>query len=304
MAGRSIKIFLVDGTVSGFRTAEIGLSTIKALVVPRASLSAVAKRVELQKTGIYVLVGPDTDGKFNQKKIYIGEGDTIFTRLNAHNRDETKDFWEEAVIFVSKDENLGKSHVRYLEARLISLATDARRATLSNGTNPNEQGRLPESDENEMEEFILQARLLLGTLGYDLFEPTLAPPSVCTDGGSFSATHVEFLYSGDGFNAICVVDPDAGQFIVKFNSKLRKKEAPTLGGTYKNLRNQLLENGILQDFDESSNIFKQDYSFGSISAAAQVVSGQPINGRTAWHLENGKTFADWQNEQIPVESES
>ena len=36
--------------------------------------------------------------------------------------------WERTVVIVSKDENLTKSHVRYLESRLIKMAQDARRA--------------------------------------------------------------------------------------------------------------------------------------------------------------------------------
>jgi hypothetical protein len=35
--------------------------------------------------------------------------------------------WERTVVIVSKDENLTKSHVRYLESRLIKMAQDARR---------------------------------------------------------------------------------------------------------------------------------------------------------------------------------
>lgn len=120
LPGRSIRIFLVDGTASGLRTAELGLSTIKALVVPRASLSNLTKRPELGKTGVYVLIGPDTTIP-GRRKIYIGEGDAILTRLTAHNRDTDKDFWDEAVILVSKDENLTKGHARFLEARLISM---------------------------------------------------------------------------------------------------------------------------------------------------------------------------------------
>jgi hypothetical protein len=105
MPGRSIRIFLVDGIASGLRTAELGLSTIKALVVPRASLSAVTKRPEVRRTGVYILVGRGSD-KPGVLKIYFGEGDTVLTRLAAHDKDQEKDFWEEAVVFVSKDENL------------------------------------------------------------------------------------------------------------------------------------------------------------------------------------------------------
>lgn len=158
MAGRSIRIFLIDGTASGPRTAELGLSTTKAIVVPRASLSTVGRRSELQKTGVYVLVGSDSD-RPGIKKIYVGEGDAILPRLVNHNSDEAKDFWSEAVVFVSKDENLTKAHARYLEARFIALAKEAKRANVANATGPGCEGRLPEPDGVEMEEFIGQARL-------------------------------------------------------------------------------------------------------------------------------------------------
>lgn len=304
MAGRSIRIFLVDGTSSGVRTAELGLSTIKALVVPRASLSTATKRLEMQKTGVYVLVGFDSDSP-GKRKVYIGEGDAIVTRLAAHNRDESKDFWDECVLFVSKDENLTKAHVRYLEARLIALASDAKRATIANGTEPPVQNRLPESDEVEMEEFISQARLLLGALGYDLFEPQTLPasPSIqpsYSDSGA-TETALKFSYSGDGYNATCVIDVEAGQFIVIKGSLARKRETESLTATYRNLRLQLIQSGVLVEADASSYRFEQDYSFGAPTAAAQVVSGSTVNGRYAWKTIDGEPLAEWQNKQLTVE---
>jgi hypothetical protein len=300
MPGRSIRIFLVDGTASGLRTAELGLSTIKAVVIPRASLSEVTRRAEVQKTGVYILVGADPD-KPGVKKIYIGEGDAIFSRLTSHNREAAKDFWDEAILFVSKDENLTKAHVRYVEARLIGLARHAKRSTVTNGTEPSGQGRLPEGDEVEMEEYITQARLLLGTLGYDFFEPFLSPydPALLTPTGA-GRKLPEFVYEGDGFSAICIVDLDAGQFVVKAGSRARKTEALSLRQTYRNLRSQLLGSGVLAD---NSYLFTQDYSFSAVTAAAQVVSGQSVNGRTVWRTAtDGKTFAEWQDAQIEGQS--
>jgi hypothetical protein len=216
--GRSIRIFLVDGTSSGVRTAELGLSTIKALVVPRASLTSVRDRAEVQKTGVYALVGPDLD-KPGQRRIYIGETDAIITRLTTHDKDEDKEFWEQAVIFVSKDENLTKAHVRYLEARLIKLAVDAKRATVANGTTPPDQGKLPEADTVEMEEFIAQARLLLGALGYEVFEAIQTPIAAIASQPAAASTTSTFRFSGDHFDATCVVDLNAGQYIVKKGPK-------------------------------------------------------------------------------------
>ncbi|QIL21063.1 GIY-YIG nuclease family protein [Thermomonas sp. HDW16] len=300
MAGRSIRIFLVDGTPSGVRTAELGLSTIKALAVPRASLLSIATRPEAKKTGVYVLIGPDPETP-GQRMIYIGEADTLIKRVSDHNRDSDKDFWEECVFFLSKDENLTKAHGRYLEARLIALAKDAKRAKVKNGTAPKEEGRLPEPDAVEMDEFIAQARILLGSLGYDLFEPSIQPDS--TGNSSASTSNLLGLqYSGDGYSATATLDQDAGQIIVKAGSKARKMEAQSLQPTYKNLRKQLQTNGVLQSINDTSYEFTQDYSFSSPTAAAQVVSGITINGRIAWKLSStGQVFAEWEDAQLPTE---
>lgn len=310
MAGRSIRIFLVDGTSTGVRTAELGLSTIKALAVPRASLSAVAARSEILKTGVYVLIGADSESP-GRKKIYVGEGDTIITRLSTHNKAEDKDFWDECVLFVSKDQNLTKAHVRYLEGRLITLAAEAKRATLTNGTAPTVDGWLPEADEVEMEEFIGQARLLLGALGYEIFEPQSnslpvsgVPTSAGTTASKAHLSATNFQYSGDGFSATCTIDADAGQFIVRADSLSRKNETPSLAPTYRNLRKQLLDTGVLVAQSNDSYRFTQDYAFGAPSAAAQVVSGSTVNGRSVWKNADGQTLAEWQDAQLPTDPAS
>lgn len=298
MPGRSIRIFLIDGTPSGLRTAEIGLSTIKALVIPRASLSAGSKRKEVQRTGVYILVGKDSDNP-GLYKIYVGEGDNILNRLSAHNKDPDKDFWEEAVLFVSKAENLNEAQGRFLEARLITLAKQAKRTTVTNVVGPDVEGWLTEADEVEMEEFIGQARLLIGTLGYNLFEPTVTLAQQAPLLLPAQAGLPEFVYAGGGYSGTCVVDLENGRFVVKANSKARKQEGAALQGSYKNLRAQLQQSGVLAEEGESLS-FVQDYAFTSITAAAQVVSGQTVTGRNAWKMKDGgKTFGEWEDEQLP-----
>ena len=109
MAGRTINLFLIDGTPSGLRFAEIGLSTIKALVVPRASLTKFAKRHEATRTGVYMLIGPD-DSDNSKQRLYVGEGDSIIKRIKD-DHDAVKDFWTDAIILISKDENLSLIHI-------------------------------------------------------------------------------------------------------------------------------------------------------------------------------------------------
>ena len=60
---------------------------------------------------------------------YIGEAEVIRDRLKQH---KVKDFWNAVVVFVSKDENLTKAHIRYLENRLLQEAKQAGRYRLEN----------------------------------------------------------------------------------------------------------------------------------------------------------------------------
>jgi hypothetical protein len=59
---RQIKIFLADGSPSGLRIVELGLSTVKAASAPRTKRAALAARPEARRTGIDVLTleGPCT----------------------------------------------------------------------------------------------------------------------------------------------------------------------------------------------------------------------------------------------------
>lgn len=207
----------------------------------------------------------------------------------------TKDFWEEAIIFVSKDENLTKSHVRYLEACLIKLAQDAKRCTVENTHLPSYRGKLPEPDEVEMQEFIVQAQLLLGTLGYDLFKIPVSSDPLTNP----SDKQLKLTYSGQNFSATCVVDTNLGRFVVQKNSKARKKEISAIGSNYKKLRSQLIESEILIE-DGNSYIFTEDYAFASITAATHVVSGQTARGAISWKtVDTNQTFAEWEESQIP-----
>lgn len=298
MSGKTIKVFLIDGTASGLRTAEIGLSTTKAIVVPRASLPAASKRDELKRTGVYVLVGQDPD-RSSRSLVYVGEGDSVLNRLIKHNSDAKKEFWEQAIVFISKDEYLTKAHIRYLEARFLELAREAKRAGVTNGTGPGAEGLLPESDGVDMEEFLRQARLLLATLGFTFLDP-LRSEDVPT--AEAPVSNPVFSYEGTGFQARCEFDQDAAQFILKAGSTIRKKTAESASSFTRNLREEWLEAGLLVDQDDESWRLTKDYAFSSPTGAASVVSGGSINGRIAWKL-GGQTLAEWEDTRIQVDAE-
>src|SRR5207249_1816380 len=98
---------------------------------------------------------------------YIGEGDPARPRLETHNA--RRDFWTSLVLFTSKDENLNKAHVQYLESRLVALARDAKRCVLENSNTP-QLPSLSEADAAELEAFLDEMLLIFPVLGVVAFE--------------------------------------------------------------------------------------------------------------------------------------
>lgn len=164
--GRSIRLFLVDGLPGGIITAEIMNWTGHVMAAPRSRLADLIQRPEAGRTGIYILSG--SDGGY-RPLVYVGETDSVGKRLAQHNKDDAKEFWEQTCIVTSKDQNLTKAHVRYLESRLIQIAAQAGRVRLANSTAP-DAPMLPEADLSDMEFFIDQLRVVLPVLGLDLLK--------------------------------------------------------------------------------------------------------------------------------------
>jgi hypothetical protein len=158
ITGRSVLFYLVEGTPTGVITAEIMNWTGHVLVAPRSRIGDALQRDEASRTGVYFLVGDDPDQP-TKSRVYIGEGDSVVDRIKSHAKDNAKDFWTRACIVTSKDANLTKAHVRYLESRLVEMTKQADRANVGNG---NEPGRktLPESDIADMEFFLAQMQVI------------------------------------------------------------------------------------------------------------------------------------------------
>jgi hypothetical protein len=295
MPGRSVRLFLIDGTPQGMRTAEVGNWTGMAIVCPRTDLARLSKRPEVRRTGVYLLVGR-SESSASGLSVYVGEGDEVWTRLSSH--DDSKDFWTWVVVFVSKDENLTKSHVRWLEATIIREIRDAKRAELKNGNEP-VGGKLPEADTADMETFFENVRLLLPTLGANVFAVEDAPSNVAS-----GSTDAAWELKWEDAKAECVVRD--GQFVVKKGSTARVKEVDSLGESTRNLRKTLKKTGVLAPVTGNDVLlrFTQDYAFDSPSAAAGVVAGTGLNGRANWKLKGQSvTYKEWQEKQVNVATE-
>lgn len=301
--GKSVRLFLADGTPGGLITAEIMNWTGHVLSAQRSDLPALLKRPEVSRTGVYLLLGDDPDSP-GGVLVYVGEGDDVGKRLASHARSEDangKDFWDRAVVLTSKDANLTKAHVRYLESRLISLIREAGRARLVNGTAP-PPIPLPEADVSDMEFYVEQAKLVLPVLSVNLLrtttvvrqpvEPTPHPTTINILSPVFTMT------TKDGAHATAQeVD---GEFVVRAGSTARR-HASAASWSYSVLRQQLEHEGVLSPtVDDTLMTFTRDYAFSSVSAAGACVQGRASNGRVEWRVgDTPQTYAQWQESLLP-----
>jgi hypothetical protein len=296
--GRSVRLYLVDGTPTGILTAEIMNWTGHVLVAPRSKLPNALQRPEATRTGLYFLVGDDPDQP-TKERVYVGEGDSVIDRLKSHSKDVSKDFWTRACLVTSKDFNLTKAHVRYLESRFVQVIRSADRANVANGNEPALKN-LPESDVADMEFFIQQVQVVLPVVGFDFLRPRptahLVSASIESDVTPSDPLDLVMTSGKYGFEARAVeVD---GEITVLKGSRGSTEVFST--NIYGALREQLLKEGRLVTVDDPRFVeFAEDVTFPSPSAAAAVIKNRNTNGRTSWKLANsGQSLKDWQDTSL------
>src|SRR6266550_1702291 len=231
MTSATIKLFLPRGDAKSLRTAEISNWTGKAIAEPRTELDELLQREELDKAGVYILSG--SDPLSGSPRAYIGEAEVIRDRFKQH---KSKEFWISAIVFVSKDENLTKAHVRYLESRLLSDATQVGRFKLEQ----NQAGgsKLPESDREDMEVFLSRIRQLLPVLGSDLLIPIAQPAARQPSGGTLFCRMKGAVARGHR-------TPDGFVVLQGSTAVLQERKAAAKWPSVNARRKELIDNGTL-----------------------------------------------------------
>lgn len=278
MTSATIKLFLPHGDARRLRVGEVSNWTGKALAAPRTELDGLLARDETESSGVYFLLGVNADT--GAPVAYIGEAEVIRDRLKQH---KAKDFWTSVVIFVSKDENLTKAHIRYLENRLLQEAKSVGRYTLENTNTSNP--RLPESDREDMEVYLARIRQVLPVLGSDLLSPIAGSTKPAAQQPNLFCKIKNALASGRR--------TEAG-FVVFANSTAVLAVRPSAEAQYPNtiaLRQRLIQDKTLIEHD-GVYLFIKDVEFTSPSAAAAVIHGGSANGLTAWKDKDGKSLKE------------
>ncbi|MCG8656423.1 GIY-YIG nuclease family protein [Yimella sp. NH-Cas1] len=298
MNGKQVKLFLVDGTPGGLTTAEITNWTGHVLSARRSDLADLLRREEAERTGVYLLLGED-ESAVGDTRCYVGEADVVATRLRSHAKD--KAFWNQVVVNTSKDTNLTKSHGRYLESRLIELATQAGRVTLENGTAP-PTPRLPEADASDMEYFLGQLQIVLPVLGVNAIRVRSARAD---DAQSAPSQSPIFALRNARQGVAASAQQVDGEFSMLSGSVVVPEwhgvgKAASTQKAYASYRAQ--HEGLLADgsivVEDGSGRVTRDIVFSSPSTAGAVAIGTSCNGRTSWIAANGLTFGAWESRGV------
>ena len=276
MKAATIKLFLVNGTANSLRTAELSNWTGKAISAPRTELSELIKRDEVKSPGFYILAGVDSDS--GDRALYIGESEDVSERLKEH---KSKDFWNAATVFVSKDENLTKAHIRYLEGQLIDKANSLSQTDLpivvmnSKGSG----AKLPESDAADMDVFLEKSLQLLPVLGIsDFIEKEVQ-----------SSDDQDLLFCS--IREVTATGKRTSNGFIVFKGSHAALEHRPSAKRMAAKRDLLVEQGILKQ-EQDVLVFTRDVEFGSPSTAASVIKGGNTNGLTNWKNRSGIKLRD------------
>ena len=287
--GKSINLFLMDGTANGRIKCTLANWTGIAYKIPRTELDKCKSREDLSQSGVYFLFG--TSDETDENFVYIGQagvrknGEGILCRLIEHKRNPDKDYWTEAVVFTTSNNSFGPTEISYLENRFCNLAKEASRYTIRNGNDPT-SGNITEEKESELEEFIDYAKIVMGALGYKVFEPIIEKNKTSVSEASIDEETILFLERKKSSIKASGQQTDEG-FVVLKGSQIQTDDKGSIPTKVKKIRDEATidENGILQ----------KDILLRSPSAAASFVTGSSANGLTEWKTKEGITLKDLEN---------
>lgn len=265
--GKTVTTYLIDGDPKGTQYAFISNKICQMFVVPRSNLSYLNTQEKLQKPAFYILLGEDETIK---PQAYIGETENFRERVKDH--DNKKSFWQKALIFVSKDTDMTKADVQYLEHKSIVEAKKANTFVLNDNKQTPKAPNLPEYQQDAMNEFFEDVKFLTSFIGCNIFD--ISQPK---------EEHL-FYTKARGCNAKGFYS--SGGFTILKGSIIAKNIAPSL--SWKDKRKNLVREYTVA---EGENLgMTSDKTFSSPSTAASFCTGSNKNGWTEWKDKDGHTL--------------
>lgn len=288
--GRGITItsYLVNGNPEGISMSYVSNWTGQAIKIPRNAFLDTKDLHELKRPGVYYLIGYKEENP-DEVLVYVGEANHLFDRITTHMRDESKSFFELIIAFSSIGDGMTVSHTKYLEAKILSEIFEKSGYTLLNRKDGN-RINLPQMVKDEMDTYFDNMKILLPTMGFDLFKPALKEEKQ-----SLIGKEEKLILDVNEIKAFAKLIPN-GLLVLK-GSFIKPTATPALAPTYLRIRNDLMEKKYVQRTEKGME-FIQDYEFSSPSQAGAVILGYSVNGRVFWKNSSGKTLKQLEEEKL------
>lgn len=287
--GKTIQLYLIDSIPNGRIKCTLANWAGLAYKLPRTELDKSKYIDYLKQSGVYFLFS--TSDETQENIVYIGQAGTrknghgILNRLHEHKKNIEKDYWTEAVVFTTTNNSFGPTEISYLESQFTKLAVDSNRYIVKNGNEPS-LGHVTEEKEAELEDFIDYAKIVIGTLGYRIFDPIIDHTEKTSPNEDVSLGPLLTLSKKKGsvheINAQGKQTPEG--FVVFKGSHINPKLA-------KSVSDRTIKDRNKAHLDDNFILLK-DVLFNSPSSAASFVTGYSINGKISWKDSQGNSLND------------
>ena len=294
-AARTVQMFLMDGTPTGRIKCSLDNWVGKVYLIPRTEITQSKDRPELNQTGIYLLFGTDSDT--GEELVYVGQacerknGNGVLGRVAEHLGEGTLEYFTHAIIIITADDSFGPTEISYLENAFYHLACEADRVRPVNGNIPS-PGKVTEEKQAALDEFISLAKILIGSLGYRIFDAVdeaKAAPAPTSPHTALAPEPTLILSStyASGYGR-----QTSEGFIVLAGAKLRTEAVQSAPESVHKNRERFAVR------ISSDGILERDTLFTSPSAASDFLTGSSTSGKVSWKNEQGITLRELEQAEI------
>lgn len=287
MAILTVYTKLLNKSLDGARIIDMGSTkTCECFVLPFEQIKDVCNSYnEMTQYAFYILLGKDESGR---QKAYIGQTNGFNVRYLDHMY--KKDWWDTALVFISKANEIFSSEVLYLEYLGWKTACEASNFVIAN-TKPIHEPSLSQDKKNDMVLFFEEIMFLTRFYGCEVFETPLKEQLIPKD-------CIEFFIDRNkkGIHGCIHYFASEKKYILKAGSTIAAQtssansEAMTIREKIKADKNISQKDGdifhILTDIDITGKSFLP-------SGPASVITGTSMQGTEELKDKEGKMFIEY-----------
>ena len=265
---RLIQTYLTDGTPEGIRIVDPE-GDIEAYIIPRLKLSEAKSEPKLTQPALYILLNAEDN------RAYIGESENFLSRASQHVAG--KSWWSLAVAIVSKNNDLEKGDVKYLESLAVERARGGS-VSIENSTIP-PRNNIQRFKIHKLDKIIDDTQLVLTSLGYDVLS------TANHEQQNDQIWHCRSKLT----NAQAVFRAD--QFVVLAGSLIDKSHTPSFEKEYPYQVTERQELFVEKGIDHEDYVkLTENAAFKSPNHAGHIVTGRSVNAWTTWKNAAGQSM--------------